>query len=1152
MSEASYQLLLTLRRRLRVAMRRRTAADVAFGGVVTLGVLAAVLLVGAAAEALLWMGIGLRSLFFWSFVLAALGLLGWFVAVPVLRLLGVVPGLDERHAARLAGAHHPDVADRLTALLDLADGRASAAPSPLLDGAMQMLGRQVAPVPFERVADLRPARRAAPWAAAPTLGLVVFFFAAPGPFTGAVGRLFAPGSFFAPPAPYALSVEPGDVELARGQALDVRATPTGRAIPPDAILEVGRLGEDHVEEVRLLRGPDGAYAHRLADVRASLRYRIVTEEVTTPWFEARVVPRPLVQALQVTVVPPGHTGLRARRLAPGVGDVLGLPGTTIQVQVQVGGPELDAAGLVVEWGDGRAQSVPLGRRGAGLGGAFVLRGPGTWRIRLRSRDGYENAEPVRYTLGVLQDAPPQIALLDGADGALSTRPRPRLRFRINDDYGFSGLALYWRLVPEGGQAARQFRGVALPLQGRALDQEVPYEWALDRAGHAFRPGDAVEFFGAVRDNGGKSARTPVFTLRFPSLPEQYERLDQAHDSTEAQVERMRDEAREARERFEELRDELRRDQSVDWEDQRQVERLLQQQERLSEGAEQLSEQMQDLLEEMRSGDLVSEETLRQMEAVQQAMEELDSPELREALERLREAMEGLDLREMMQQLENFEFDEREFQERLERALELIERLQTARQLDEAARRAEDLARQEQELREDTRALDRPTENREGENEEGEQREGGTPPNERASGPAERERLAREQEQAREEMQELERLLEELQRQMEEQRGAPEEQMEQLRQELQQQGLPQQMQQNASQLRQNQLGPAQQGQQQMQQQLQQLSQQLGQMASQMRGDQQARDMAGLRRALEDVLTLSREQERLGDASAALPSRSPALRPIAQQQVELSSGLTRVADSLQALARSVPQLGIAVQQTTGDALREMGQATERLAEQQAAPASGHQKAAMTHLNDLALLLSEALDQMANGGGGGGSGMPSLQQMGGQQQQLNDAIQQMLNDVAGQRLSRSASERLQQMGAQQEAIRQQLQQLLSSPEGRGLDAATRSALRRAAEEMEDAARELQRGAVSRETPVRQERILSRLLDADRSVNRRGREERREGETARPAERPERPPALPNAATPAERLRRDLLRALDSGYAPDFQELIRRYFEQLQRRSG
>ena len=1173
MSEATLTLLQQLRRRLHQAMRRQTAAEVAFGALVTAAVLASLLLAGAAVEAVLWMGVGLRSLWFWAFVLGALGLVGYFVVLPVLRLVGVVPGLDERAAARVAGARHPAVADRLTALLDLADGRASAAPSPFVDRAVQALGESVAPVPFERVEDLRPARRAAPWAVAPLLGLAAFFLAAPTTFVGAVDRLFEPSVDFAPPAPYRFDVAPGDVELARGEALTVEARPVGTALPPDAVLEVGRADEEALDRVRLhLEG--GRFRHTVPNVRADLRYRVVSDEgVASAWFEAAVVERPVVRGLRVALRPPGYTGLPTRRLAPGVGDVLALPGTTVQVTVDLAGPPLKSAHLAVDWAGGAPQRVPLAVEDGRGTARFALRGEGGYAVRLVGENGRRNESPVVYRLDVLRDAPPQITLTEGADAALDAGAR-RAAFRITDDFGFSRVTLYWRLAERrDGPPDAQFQPVAIPLSApRALDQEVLTRW-LPSPGRPLQPGDVVEFFGEVRDNdavgGYKRARTPVFALRFPSLDERFDRLEETQDAADEALDTVEDEADALRERFRELRDDLRRDPRPDWEDQRQLDQLQQQQESLQQQTQQLTEQMEQLLEQMQEGDLVTEETMRLYEAMQQVIDELDAPELREALERLQEAMENLDLGQMMESLEQAEFDEEQFRERLERALELFERLKTAQALDEAARRAEELAEREEALREATERLDEqqdgaPQSDPEAEQQDGEQQDGEQQDGEQEGPPqtpdpaAERERLAQEQEAAREAMQELEQQMQELQEQMENQQGAPSEQMQEMNEQMQQQDLPQQMEQNAQQLRQNQLSPAQEGQQQMSQQLQQMAQEMGAMAQNMMQGQQRQNLQGLRRVLDDVLTLSEEQERLGNETGALPSQSPALRALAQEQVELAEGLATVADSVASLGRKIPQMSYTLQEITHDAIREMGQSTERLAELQPGPASGHQKTAMTHLNELALLLSELMDQLSMQGQSSGQGsmtMPQMQQMLQQmqqgQQQLNGQIQQMLNDMAGERLTQTQQARARQAAAQQRAIREQLQELIERG-GPSLDAQTRSALQRAADGMRAIERELRGGRLSQETLQRQQNILQRLLEAERSVNQRGREERREGETGRDRPDPDRPDRLDAPEGPADRLRRDLIRALESGYAPDYQDLIKRYFEQLQDRVG
>jgi hypothetical protein len=72
--------------------------------------------------------------------------------------------------------------------------------------------------------------------------------------------------------------------------------------------------------------------------------------------------------------------------------------------------------------------------------------------------------------------------------------------------------------------------------------------------------------------------------------------------------------------------------------------------------------------------------------------------------------------------------------------------------------------------------------------------------------------------------------------------------------------------------------------------------------------------------------------------------------------------------------------------------------------------------------------------------------------------------------------------------------------------------------------------------------------MLDSQRSTRERDYEQRRRAESGKSRDR-----SAPQAAgadrDPRTRLQQDLLRALEEGYAPEYQELIRQYFEALQR---
>ena len=1139
-----------LRQRLAAARRRITGAAVAHGLLVTAAVVLGLFLLAAGAEAAVWLGVELRTTLFWLIAATLAALAVALVAVPLLRGWGVLPGLDERAVVRRAGLDHPGIDDRLATALDLADGRDSGDDSRLHAAALDALAAEVADVPFERVRAWGPARRALPFAAVPAALLVLALALAPSTMGAAASRLMAPGTYFAPPAPFRLAVTPGDAEATRGATLDVSVEAIGRELPVAATLEVGRADERATETVRLsAETASGAavFTHTL-DVGADLRYRVEADGVRSPWFEITAVDRPLVRGVRVTVVPPGYSGRGARTLPEGVGDATGLVGSTVRVQVAHGGPQPTAGWLAVEWEDGRRQRVGLRVGSDAALGAFRLRGPGRYSVHLKAGD-LESTNPAEYSLGTLSDAPPQIALLDGAQDALDAGAR-RLVFRVTDDFGFRGGALIYRLTREG--ATGRPRTVRLPVRGRPLDQEVALDWRLPGA----RPGDVVELYGRVVDNdagGGKSARTPLVTLRFPSVTDRLDALDAQRDSTTNALDELQEQAEESGERFRRLRDDLRESLDPDWEDRRQVDELLREQSMMREQAQQLREQMNRLGEQIQNSDLQDPTLRQQVEDMQNVLEELDAPDLRDALERLREAMESLDMREMLEQSEEATQSEEQMRRRLERAQELMERLEAAVEMEEIARRAEDLAETEERLAEETEALnedgERPDEGDDAESGDAEDRES-------RSEEAERQRIADEQRQAAEQAEALQEQMDALQEALEEMRNAPTESMERMQQQMQQDGgLPQQMEENAEQMEAGETQEAQQGQEQMAQQLRQMAENMRQQSRGMQGQQRQVDQAALRRALEDVLTVSREQEALATSVGRTPSQSPSLVPAARRQGELRDALRTVVDTLRRVAQTVPALGPRIDAKAVDGQREMDLAVERLVARQSGPAAGHQRTAMAHMNDLALLLANLLEQLQNqspspGGSGGSGGMPQqMQQMGERQSQINQQIQQMLNESAGERLTQRQGQRLRQLAEQQEALRRQLQRAVQGG-GAGLDPNDRSALQQIEAQMEEAAQELRRNRLDTRTAPRQQQIMERLLQAERSVNQRGREEQRQGEAGRT--RPPETARPPSPGRPADRVRGDLIRALESGYAPDYQDLIKRYFDRLQARTA
>jgi hypothetical protein len=1190
MSDHTVQLVQDLRSRLRHALRRMTWAELAFGGAVAGGSIAAFWLVAALLEATLWLEPTLRTGLLVLGGATFLGICGAFVARPLGRLLGLLDGPSDEEIARTVGEHDPVVADRLVNLLQLAEGQRSHAPAPYVDRAVQHLAQQIDDAQFDAVADFDPARTAARWAALPLLAVVAFLGAAPSTFLDASERLLAPQTAFERPAPFQFSVTPGPTQLVKGDSLGITVRTTGR-VPESATLLLRSSDDTSPERIALEADTTGTFRHLVPNVRQSLRYRVVASPVRTEWFGVEVANRPFLRQLQLRVTPPAYTGRPSRELAPNVGDVTALPGSDVTVAAALGGAPVADASLTFD--NGPTQSLTVTPDSAT--GTFRLRRDDTYVVRLQSDEDIPNRDPIRYEVALQSDARPSVSFLDPEGNAeLTPDLTQQLRLQLSDDYGFRQVALFYRRV-DGSGADSSFESFELPLSSsRQTDQVLTHTWLLAQESNLdLERGDEVAYYVKAWDNdtvnGPKSGRTATQRLRFPSLTEQYEELDTLQEETRDQMQQLNRDSRSVEQQFQKLREELRRTREADWEDRRQLEQLQQKQESLSKSKEDLSRKVDSLNREMQRKDLSRPETAKKFQELKRTIDEMNSESLQKALQKMKQSMQDQSFRQMQSSMENAKSRLEQQQRQLERTMNLFEQIKAQQKMEEMTRRAQDLSERESEIAEETeermessedadstaQSDERPdpsgpssdslsSEDRPPSDSSAAQRDSSsaTSTDSTSASPSDslstdrspadssaNEDLAREQEEVAKELEKLMETMKNADQDMEDVPSAPQKKLKRMREQMQQQDTPQQMRQNSQQLRQNQLQKARQQQQGLQKQLQNMQSQLSQMQQQMQSQQKQMNMTGLRNALENTLRLSESQESLRTTIEDLTGEGPTVRRYARQQQDLSDGLEDVADSLQSIAGRLPRMSKAVQEQTGNALRAMEQATSSLDERKADPATGFQKTSMKHLNELALLLSDLMDQMQQQGGGGGQmsmqqAMQQLQKASGQQQKLNKQIQQFLNKAQGDRLSKDMEARRKQLAKQQRQIKQQLEEMNVGEETKQQ---LMGDLQKIAEQMGESADDLQNGGRNRDLIERQQQILTRLLNAQQSLRTQGKKQERRGQEAEEGFDRERPGDRPDQDD-ADTLRRDLIRALEMGYTSDYEQLIKRYFELLQ----
>ena len=172
--------------------------------------------------------------------------------------------------------------------------------------------------------------------------------------------------------------------------------------------------------------------------------------------------------------------------------------------------------------------------------------------------------------------------------------------------------------------------------------------------------------------------------------------------------------------------------------------------------------------------------------------------------------------------------------------------------------------------------------------------------------------------------------------------------------------------------------------------------------------------------------------------------------------------------------------------------------------------------------------------------GGKKPNMKGIGEQQKELNGQMQKMMEKGKGM----SPSE-LAKMAAKQEAIRKQLKDAHEQIKKEGGKAL--GDMGSVLKDMKDTEEELKRKELTRETMMRQQQILNRLLDATRSVREKNEwDNKRKSNTGNQLDR--KSPEELTKEEYQELLRREMLKSNQLEYSEDFILLIEKYYKLLE----
>ncbi len=721
---------------------------------------------------------------------------------------------------------------------------------------------------------------------------------------------------------------------------------------------------------------------------------------------------------------------------------------------------------------------------------------------------WNSTDPIVFTVEVIPDAYPDIQVQNFHEDFAKQTYYSGL---IADDYGFTKLLYHFEVDGKPHQSFVK----NIPVDKK--NTRTSFYYSIDTDTLTLYRGDEVKAYFEIFDNDGingpKSKRSEVFYLVLPTT----EQLDSIADNTENQIldnlNQRSDELQNLRKDIEDMLRDLMSKKDLDWSDKEKMKELMEKQKEIQEEWNKIQEEQKELSDFIKENELSNEDLVKKQEEINKLFEEVIPDEMKKLMDEIEQLLSEMPRERMQEIMKDLKKNNEALQQMMDRNLSLLEQLKVEKDMNQLMDEMQKLA---DELMNNTDSIS--AQDAENQFNKIEQKlDSIIEKNQGLNDPFD---INKDEESFDEIQEDLENA--------EESEDADD-------------------QENA------------------QRQKQKAGKKMKEMAENMNSimmgggmDQLAEDAHLVRILLENVVRSSHAEEALMQEISVMKKDDPTVSQKISRQKEISENFVMVEDSLRKMANRQTSVKNFVFNELQVIDQQLESAMQDVLELRFGSATQKQQNAMMSMNNLALMLSESLNEMESmmdgqstsscskpGKSKGKQGKPkSMKNMQDLQNQLGEQLKKMQQQMQQQQKdgtpSQSMSEELARMAAQQELIREEMQKILDEMKQNGM--LGDDGIKQIIKDMEKLEEDIVNKRITNQTIRRQKDIMSRMLKAENAQQEREKEEKRKSDEYKGPEKTHNIDEI--RYEESIRKQQDFLRTNPIEYQPFYKQKINEYF--------
>lgn len=1062
------------------------------------------------------------SIFFLYIAIVGYSITKWII-IPGKKLINIDSELSDENAAQQIGEFFPDIKDKLLNTLQLFE--LSDSENDLIRASIEQRSEQFSGITFSKAIDYKKNKQFLwRYLLAPFCLLFLILIFIPNYFTESANRIVRYNEEIIQQAPFNFIIENENLTCFKNEDFELKVNVEGESVPTEMFYVENSMKR------KMLSNEDGSYNIQINNIQQDISFQLYANGFFSQTYTITFLQRPEINSFNITLEYPKYIQKKKEEVKNG-GSLTVPEGTNIIWRLNTAHTEA----LYVQFSDDSTNTPSIRDRNTFTFNKKALN-TATYSIKGENKNSI-NKEKIEYQLNVIKDQHPTISLSSFNDTVLYSSLF--LSGNIGDDYGITALKLFYKT----SNKQKNFKKLSIPFNRNQTHQTFFYNLQLDSL--AIAAGDQIEYYIQVWDNdainGSKHTATRIGVFNIPSKEKVEEEIKNSSAETAKAFDQTLKETQKFRKELNKLNDKIKTKKDLSWQDKKDVEKLVNQHKELDKQVNELKKNFNKTQEQSKRFEKQNDQIKQKLEQLDKLMKDLLDEETKKLMEELEKLLKEESKPEKLQeQLDKLEQKDKNLENELDRTLEMFKQMRFDQKLEDTKNKLEELAEKQEKLAEKTKES------------------------------KDQEALKEEQEKLDNEFEDLKKDLDELNDINEDLKNKND--IENF--EEQEKGIEEEMQESQENLDSKKNKKASESQKGAAEKMKQMAQQMKQMQSSMAAEQAQENLDDLRDILENLITLSFEEESLMKDFRSVRQNDPRFVTLSQQQLKLNDDAKIIEDSLLSLAERVFEIQSFVTREVGDMKYNMQQATNAIKERKASKASGKQQMAMTSINNLALMLNDAMkqmqeqmaqqmkgDQMCNKPGGKGKGKgkggKKPEKMGDMQKGLNDMIKQLKD---GQKSGRQLSEELANLAQQQQQIRKALNEArekMSGDIGGKLDEGKDENGNKPSEEldnklkaleklMEETETDLVNKRLSQKTIERQQEIMTRLLEAEKAIREKDFENERESKTGKENERTTTPEIEEYIRQKEKEI--ELLKTVPPNFNPYYKQETNEYFQTIE----